>query len=112
MHHESFVQYRGILRPASLIARQTRDESVRELFRRFNSDVHGRFRDALLRRLEWKEPATALAQVNSMILWSSAALREVLLYGEPVSALSRTHAAFIEELVRAAASSLECDRNA
>jgi AcrR family transcriptional regulator len=109
---DSFIRYRGIIRPASLIARQTRDEAVRELIRRFNADVHGRFRDALLQRLAWKDPATALAQVNSMILWSSAALREVFLYGEPVSALSHTQSAFLRELVRAAASSLECDRDA
>jgi AcrR family transcriptional regulator len=107
----SFIRYRGIIRPASLIARQTRDEALRELVRRFNADVHARFRDALLQRLAWKEPAIARTQVNSMILWSSAALREVLLYGEPVSSLSHTQSAFLRELVRAAACSLECDRD-
>jgi AcrR family transcriptional regulator len=99
---DEFTRYRGIIRPATLVARQTEDEELRALLRRFNEDVHDRFRSALLERLAGDDDQAAQLRVNTMILWSSAALREVFLYQEPVSRLTRAQITFLRELTRAA----------
>jgi AcrR family transcriptional regulator len=97
---DAFLRHRGLLRPATLIARQTRDDQLRGLVRRFNKDVHGLFRARLLERLSVTDPKTTVARIDLAILWTSAALREVLLYGEPVSALSRSATRLVDELSR------------
>lgn len=96
----AFLRHRGLVRPAALIARQTRDEALRTLMKRFNDDVHSRFREMLLERLPLHVRANGTARIDIAILWSSAAMREVLLYGEPVSSLSRKHTTLIDELTR------------
>lgn len=109
MMARAFVRHRGLVRPATLIARQTRDEQLRELLRRFNHDVHGRFRALLLERLGSRTSATTITRIDLAILWSSAAMREVLLYGEPVSSLSRRHSTLIDELTRGVVLYLEAE---
>jgi AcrR family transcriptional regulator len=98
---EAFVRHRGVLRPATLIARQTQDAELRALLRRFNADMHGRIRALLLERLPGMPREIAAARIDMAILWSSAAMREVLLYGEPVSSLSRRDTVLVDELTRA-----------
>lgn len=100
MMANAFVAYRGLLRPASLIARQTNDKSLQALLRRFNDEVHGKFRALLLEKIGNDSPALTIARIDTAILWSSAAIREVLLYGEPVSSLATHHPRLIEELTR------------
>jgi len=97
----AFVQHRGLLGPASLIARRTADADLQAILRRFNEGVHGRFRGLLLARLGAADTdAAVVARIDVAVLWSSAAMREVLLYGEPVSSLSRRHSTLIDELTR------------
>ena len=110
----AFVRHRGLLRPATLIARRTSDAQLQELLRRFNDTVHGRFRALLAARLASSAIADAViaARIDLAILWSSAALREVLLYGEPVSSLSRQHPSLVDELVRGVALYLTADSDA
>lgn len=96
----SFVRHRALIRPASLIARQTRDEQLRALLRRFNDAAHSHVRGLLRSRLGGVAPNVARLRIDAAILWSSAAMREVLLYGEPVSSLSPRHASLIDELTR------------
>ena len=82
-----FAAHRGILRPATIIARQTRDRELLDLLTNFNASVHGRFRALMLERKHLiVHPDPELA-VNIVLLWTSAALREAVLYGEPVSSL-------------------------
>lgn len=96
----AFVRHRGLLRPATLIARRSDDGQLRDLLARFNCEVHGRFRDLLLERLGNEPRERAIARIDLAILWSSAAMREVLLHGEPVSRLSRSHSALVDGLAR------------
>ena len=83
----AFATHRGILRPATIIARQTRDPELLELLTNFNASAHGRFRALMLERahlIAHPDPGLAL---NMVLLWTSAALREAVLYREPVSSL-------------------------
>ena len=96
---KAFVRHRALLAPATLIVRQTRDPQLQELMRRFNAEVHGRLRALLLDRLG-RNDARSIRRIDTAILWSSAAMREVILYGEPVSSLSRRQTTLIEELTR------------
>ena len=96
----SFVRHRALIRPASLIARQTRDEQLRALLRRFTDAAHSHVRSLLSSRVGGLAPDVARLRIDAAILWSSAAMREVLLYGEPVSSLSPRHASLIDELTR------------
>ena len=100
MMGRAFVKHRGLLRPATLIARQTRDAALQSLIKGFNDDVHSRFRTMLLDRLPPHARMNGALHVDLAILWSSAAMREVLLYGEPVSSLARRHQTLIDELTR------------
>ena len=109
---DTFLHNRGMLRPAALIARQTHDEQLRELLRRFNTEVHGRFRSLLLERLDHLAHAHAVVRADTAILWSSAAIREVVLYGEPASALSPARKTLIDELTRAVVLYLQDGRDA
>jgi AcrR family transcriptional regulator len=97
----AFVQHRGLIRPASLIARQNDDEQLQALLRRFNTVVHGRFREMLLARMTVVPQDVSAMRIDTAILFTSAAMREVLLYGEPVSSLSPRQAALVEELTQA-----------
>jgi AcrR family transcriptional regulator len=93
-----FVQHRGLLRPATLIARQTQHAELRQFLRRFNDSAHGHVRTLLLARLAAIPHEIAITRIDAAVLWSSAAMREVLLYSEPVSSLSPRHTSLIEEL--------------
>lgn len=100
---EAFVQHRGVLRPASVIARQTRDRELLALLTDFNAEAHARFHRLLLdRATEIAHPRPELA-VKMMSLWVSAAVREAVLYSEPVSSLApKSRDELIRELTRAA----------
>ena len=102
----AFVRHRALLRPASLIARQTPHAELREFLRRFNDTAHGHVRSLLLARLDMLPSDVAITRIDTAVLWSSAAMREVLLYAEPVSSLSPRHAALIAELTRGVAAYL------
>lgn len=106
----SFVRHRALIRPASLIARQTRDAQLRAILRRFNHTAHSHLRGLLLSRLVGLAPDVARIRIDAGILWSSAAMREVLLYGEPVSSLSPRHASLIDELTRGVVLYLAADQ--
>ena len=87
-------------------ARQSDSEQLRGLLSRFNHDIHGRFRHLLMMRqarVARPDPETA---INLMILMVSAAMREVLLYGEPVSQLAPAPNQLLRELTNAAVSYL------
>ena len=98
MMGRAFVRHRGLLRPATLIARQTQNAELPEFLRRFNDSPHGHVRTLLLARLRRLPRDVAVRRIDAAVLWSSAAMREVLLYAEPVSALSPRHTSLIEEL--------------
>lgn len=85
---EAFARHRGVLRPATIIARQTRDRELLALLSDFNSVVHERFRALMMERahlITHPEPERA---INIVLLSASAALREAVLYAEPASRLA------------------------
>lgn len=105
---KAFVRYRGLLRPATILARQTDDEELRAILKRFNLDVHGRFRTVLLESPAILARLRTAVTIDVMILTISSALREVLLYGEPVSRLSPGHREIIHEVKACAVAYLTC----
>jgi len=95
-----FVAHRPLLRAVSIVGRLELDPELTALIRSANRSAHGRIRELLLARradITHRDPEVA---VDLGILWSSAALREVTLFGEPVSSLSTRarHAELAEEL--------------
>lgn len=98
----SFTKHRWILRPATIIARQVRDPELIALLQETNRRIHGAFRALVLGRLvEIAHPEPAVA-IDVAILMVSAAMREVFLYGEPVSRLAPAHQRLVDELSTAA----------
>ena len=99
----AFVRHRAVLRPATIIARHTQDAELRQLLTEFNTEAHGRFRALLLARRQHIARPDPEAAINSLLLWVSAAIREAVLYREPVSSLgSRDYRALTRELTVAA----------
>ena len=94
----AFLLYRGLLRPAALIARQTRDPELIGILSRFNRNAHTRLELLLLERMGRPRGRRAAVAVRTAMLAFSAAMREVLLYGEPVSRLSPAHEELLAEL--------------
>ena len=84
---EAFHRHRAVIRPLTLVARQSSDPELREILTAFNDVVHGIFRDKVLlhrRAIRHADPERA---IDFAILAASAALRETVLYQEPVSKL-------------------------
>jgi|SRR5215208_1275012 len=97
----AFRAHRPELRAVSLAGRAGADAPLRATIRRFNKEVHDRFRALLLtRRAEMSHPTPDVA-VDTALLWTSAALREVILFDQPVSDLRRlSDVELVEELSR------------
>lgn len=88
---------RALLRAVYVATRTGTDEALRERVRGFNRRLHERLRDAVLQRCRGAEPAA----VNLGILSMMSTLREVVLFGQPVSDLARmSEAELVEELAR------------
>lgn len=92
-----FVRHRAVLRPLSLLTRLETHADLRALTANFNVGVHRLLRDRLLEhRAEIRHPDPVRA-VDFAILASSAVVRELVLYGEPVSRLSRSQKDAVRE---------------
>jgi AcrR family transcriptional regulator len=97
---EVFRRHRTIMRPLALLARLSDDAELRAYLTEVNREAHGRFRALLHERLAAvRHPRPALA-IDLALLWASAAIREVVLFGQPVSALAPEldDAALVREL--------------
>lgn len=95
-----FAKHRSVLRPLSLIVRATSSADLRDAVRQFNTKSHGRLRELLLGfgpQITHGDPAAA---VDFAILAGSAALRELVLYQEPVSDLVPDVTLLARELAR------------
>lgn len=88
---------RPLLRAVYVATRTGTDESLRARVRDFNRRLHERLRDVVLQRCRGAKPAA----VNLGILSMMSTLREVVLFGQPVSDLARlSEAELIDELAR------------
>jgi AcrR family transcriptional regulator len=96
-----FVKHRSVLRPLSLIVRLGQHAELRDLTQAFNAGVHGLLRDRMLQHRAEIAHDDPEAAINFAILTASAALREAVLYGEPVSRLTRQHMQLGREAARA-----------
>jgi AcrR family transcriptional regulator len=85
----AFALHRRLLRAVTLLVRTTEHAELRPIVQRFNADVHRRFADCALRHRRAIKHADAERAVDFAILAASAALREMVLYEEPVSRLVR-----------------------
>ena len=85
---EAFLKHRDVLSVAVAVARDQPDSALAEQVRDFNQRVHGRLRALALARtneITHPEPERAF---DLGLLTMSAALREIILYGQPVSTLA------------------------
>ena len=92
---------RSLLQAVYVATRTGTDEELKKEVRSFNVALHGRLRDAILdRRKEIQHPRPEVA-VGLGIQAVMATLREVILFGQPVSDLIRlTDAELVDELTR------------
>lgn len=92
---------RSLLRAVYVATRIGTDEALRARVRQFNLGLHERLRTGILaRRKDIRHPQPETA-VNLAILSMMATLREVVLFGQPVSDLARlSEAELVEELTR------------
>lgn len=96
-----FRRHRAVLRPVALLSRKTGDEELKAIVRRFNREVHGRLRSLLLARAERIRHPRPEVAVDTGLMWASAALREAILFGQPVSDLAvLSDDELVEELTR------------
>lgn len=82
-----YTRTRHFFAPLSLVLRMTRDETLLEPASKYNRDFHERLAKALSYKSEviaHKDPEAAARRV---LLWGMSALREMILYEEPVSDL-------------------------
>ncbi len=85
----AFRRYRPLLRAVSVVSRLDLDPELTRVVAVTNSLAHARIRQLLLaRRSEFGHPHPQKA-VNLGILMASAALREIVLFEQPVSSLTR-----------------------
>lgn len=87
-----FAKNRRMLRSVTLLVRTTEHAELRSIVVGFNTAVHRRFTECILRhrrRIRHADPERA---VGFALLAASATLRELILYEEPVSSLARGHA--------------------
>lgn len=98
---------RALLRAVYVATRTGMDETLRARVKEFNQRLHERLREAVLARC-----AGARAEaVNLGILSMMATLREVVLFGQPVSDLARlSQQELIEELATQFLSYVDCRR--
>jgi AcrR family transcriptional regulator len=106
---ESFRVHRNVLRAITLLVRTTEHEELRAVVGEFNDLIHRRFVELVLTHRASIRHTDADAAVRFALLASSAALREVLLYGEPVSRLARP-TAVAGDAARLFVSYLTCER--
>jgi AcrR family transcriptional regulator len=90
---QAFSRHRRLLRAVTLLVRTTEHAELRPIVQRFNAAVHRRFAECVLRHSATIRHTNAELAVNFAILAASAALREMVLYEEPVSNLARGRAA-------------------
>lgn len=94
---DAFVEHRAVIRPLSLVVRLEAHRELRDLVAAFNTGVHTLLRERLLahrKHIRHDDPARA---VDFAILAASAVLREVVLYGEPVSRLGAHQRRIVRE---------------
>lgn len=89
---QSFARHRRLLRSVTLLVRTTEHAELRPIVQRFNLAVHRRFAECALQQRRFIRHDDAEGAVNFAILAASAALREMVLYEEPVSNLARGRA--------------------
>lgn len=108
---ETFLRHREILRPLTLVSRESTDAGLHQFMHNLNTSVHEHLLDALLlHRDEIKHPQPEMA-AQMALLWVAAAMREKFLYGEPVSSLGELKdEAFVGELARGVIAYLTCDQ--
>lgn len=96
---------RSLLRAVYVATRTGTDEALRTRVRDFNRGLHERLRTAILSRCRGASPTA----VNLGILSMMATLREVVLFGQPVSDLARlSEGELVEELSRQFLSYVDC----
>ena len=100
MTADLFRRRRAVIRPMALLARLTDDAELRALLAGTNREAHERFRALLHERLAAVRHPRPAQAIDLAILWASAALREVVLFGQPVSSLApeMDDAALVREL--------------
>ncbi|MDG1906489.1 MAG: TetR/AcrR family transcriptional regulator [Arenicella sp.] len=103
-----FSDYRYLLKPLTLLSRETSDEKVTEFLNRMNSNIQQKLSKNMMGLARRSKPAVTAKSVELAILWAGASLREEFLYKSPKSGL--THGedqSFVQELSKALAGYLE-----
>lgn len=97
-----FSRHRAIIGPMSTLARESSDGELRAYLTRVNDTAHFRLREAMARySAEIRHPMPQVA-IDFTLLWMGAAMRERILFAEPVSRPRRASVArFVAELVEA-----------
>lgn len=85
---EIYHRSRNVFGPFSLALRRSRDETLLDPATRYNNEIHRRLTDAMLvhrKDISHDDPERAIGMA---LLWGLSAVREMILYGEPVSDLA------------------------
>ncbi|HVE69795.1 MAG TPA: helix-turn-helix domain-containing protein [Thermoanaerobaculia bacterium] len=98
---------RPLLRAVYVATRTGTDEALRARVREFNQKLHQRLREAVLARCRGARPEA----VNLGILSMMSTLRELVLFGQPVSDLARlSEEEVVEELATQFMAYVDCRR--
>ena len=103
-----FRTQRALLAPLATIVRTTRDAALRTVIGGFNEAVHQMLRERVLAHRAKIRHSDPEAAVNFAILVGSSALREIVLFGEPVSRLTQRRVDAVNEIARSFAAYLVC----
>lgn len=104
-----YTETRHFFAPLSLVLRMTRDETLLEPASRYNSEIHERLTKALARQSNAITHSDPEAAIRLVLLWGMSALREMILYEEPVSKLiDVSRQVRVDELCKALTLYLTC----
>ena len=106
-----FGEYHYLLKPLTLISRETSDQKIRAFVKTLNGRVHRKLKATLLALAKEENPGVREESVDLAILMAGASLREALLYGEPLSDLIKgRNQAFLGDLASALAGYLTANK--
>ena len=103
-----FNNYRYLLKPLTLISRETSDKKIPKFVERMNTNIQQKLSKMIMTLARRSNTAVTEKSVEFAILWAGASLREAFLYKEPASDLMQQEdQSFLIELSKALTRYLE-----
>jgi hypothetical protein len=75
-----FTEYRYLIKPLTLISRETNDEKIPDFVKKINTNIQQKLTENIITIARRSNPAITEESVEFALLWVGASLREKFLY--------------------------------